>query len=403
MIPFSPPRIDQKTVEAVREVLLSGWITTGKKTREFESALTSYCGNKNTLCVNSATSGLELMLRWFGIGPGDEVIVPAYTYCATANVVVHCGATPVFVDVETDFNIATDRLEKAITEKTKAVIPVDIGGWPCDYNELRTLLSSDVIKTKFRPSNDIQKKLNRILLLADAAHSIGAEYRGAKSGSLCDISVFSFHAVKNLTTAEGGAICLNLPLPFDNKEIYDHLKIISLHGQSSDAQAKFTSGNWRYDVAEAGYKCNMTDIQAAMGMVELSRYESDMLKQRRSIFERYSKAFEQKEWAQLPPYNEQDKKSSFHLYLLRIRSISEMQRDLIISNIFRRGVAVNVHFIPLPLLTYYSNTGYDINDFPMAYDNFSREVSLPVYYDLSDEQVNTVIKAVTDSVNEVIT
>ncbi len=400
MIPFSPPRIDQKIIDEVSDALKSGWITTGPRTKNFEKMITAYAGHQSTLCVNSASSGLELMLRWFGVGPGDEVIVPAYTYTATANVVVHCGARPVLVDSGPDFNIDVEGIRKAISPATKVIIPVDLAGFPCDYDEINALVREKTVVEKFSPTTAEQKDLGRILILADAAHSIGALYKAKKSGNLTDISVFSFHAVKNLTTAEGGAVCLNLPAPFDNNAIYKYLCIKSLHGQTKDALSKSQTGNWQYDVIEAGYKCNMTDIQAAMGIVEIQRYDEDMLVKRKAIFDCYTKYFSEKDWAITPDYENTDKISSYHVYLLRIRGIDEHQRNNIISRINEKEVAVNVHFIPLPMLTYYRKSGYKMEDYPQSYDNFTRVISLPVYYDLSDEQVLTVIKAVISSVEE---
>ena len=401
MIPFSPPRIDQKIIDEVNDALRSGWITTGPRTKKFEKMITAYCGHESTLCVNSGSSGLELMLRWFGVGAGDEVIVPAYTYTATANVVVHCGARPVFVDAGPDFNMDVEKLRAAITPATKVIMPVDLAGLPCDYDEINALVADESIKGKFSPNSPEQNKLGRILVLSDAAHSIGAKYKGKKTGSLTDVSVFSFHAVKNLTTAEGGAICLNLPEPFDNEDIYKYLCIKSLHGQTKDALAKSKDGNWQYDVIEAGYKYNMTDIQAAMGIVELERYDEDMLVKRKHIFDLYSKAFATKDWAVIPPYETADKISSCHVFLLRIKGIDEAGRNIIISKVYEKQVSVNVHFIPLPMLSFYKNSGYSIDDYPVSYDNFSRVISLPVYYDLGDDQVQTVIQAVTESVEEV--
>ena len=400
MIPFSPPRIDQKIIDEVSDALKSGWITTGPRTKNFEKMITAYAGHQSTLCVNSASSGLELMLRWFGVGPGDEGIVPAYTYTATANVVVHCGARPVLVDSGPDFNIDVEGIRKAISPATKVIIPVDLAGFPCDYDEINALVREKTVVEKFSPTTAEQKDLGRILILADAAHSIGALYKAKKSGNLTDISVFSFHAVKNLTTAEGGAVCLNLPAPFDNNAIYKYLCIKSLHGQTKDALSKSQTGNWQYDVIEAGYKCNMTDIQAAMGIVEIQRYDEDMLVKRKAIFDCYTKYFSEKDWAITPDYENTDKISSYHVYLLRIRGIDEHQRNNIISRINEKEVAVNVHFIPLPMLTYYRKSGYKMEDYPQSYDNFTRVISLPVYYDLSDEQVLTVIKAVISSVEE---
>jgi len=276
MIPFSPPRIDDKIIAEVNKALQSGWITTGPRVKKFESMIENYTLCKKALCVSSGSAGLELMLRWFGVGEGDEVILPAYTYAATANVILHTGAKPIFVDVGDDFNISLEKIEKAISKRTKVIMPVDVGGWPCDYDDINELVNRKVIQKKFKAANDIQKKLNRILVLSDAAHSLGASYKSKKTGALCDITVFSFHAVKNLTTAEGGAVCLNLSDKFDSLEVYKQLNIKILHGQTKDALAKTQIGNWRYDIVEAGYKFNMTDIQAAMGVVELERYESDM-------------------------------------------------------------------------------------------------------------------------------
>lgn len=402
MIPFSPPRIDQKIIDEVVAALTSGWITTGPRTKEFEKRLSAYAGHKATLCVNSASAGLELMLRWFGVGPGDEVIVPAYTYCATANVVVHCGATPVIVDVEDNYNISIAAIEKAITKRTKVIMPVDMSGFPCNYDELNALVKRSDIQAQFNPEGQQQKELGRILILSDAAHSVGAIYKNKKAGALTDITVFSFHAVKNLTTAEGGAICLNLPEPFNNEEIYKYLCIKSLHGQTKDALAKAQIGNWKYDVIEAGYKCNMTDLQAAIGLVELARYDDDMLIRRRAIYDRYTNAFNQYPWARTPIYATADAVSSYHVYLLRINGITEAQRDDIMQVIFAQGVSVNVHFIPLPLLTYYKEKGYDIKNYPQAYANFSCSISLPVYYTLTDEEVQQVIAAVVQAVETVI-
>ncbi len=402
MIPFSPPRIDQKVIDEVTATLKSGWITTGPRTKQFEKMISAYCGHESTLCVNSGSSGLELMLRWFGVGEGDEVIVPAYTYSATANVVVHCGAKPIFVDSGTDFNIDTKKIRQAITPATKVVIPVDLAGFPCDYVEINKCVRDNVIRKMFTPKTQEQEMLGRILVLSDAAHSIGARYQGKKTGTLTDISVFSFHAVKNMTTAEGGAVCLNLPEPFNNEEVYKYLCIKSLHGQTKDALAKTKAGNWQYDVIEAGYKYNMTDIQAAMGIVELQRYDEDMLVRRKQIFDLYSHGFANKDWAILPPYETAEKTSSYHVYLLRIKRIDEVQRNSIISRIFDRQVSVNVHFIPLPMLSYYKNAGYTIDDYPVSYENFSHVISLPVYYDLNDKQVQTVISTVIKSVEEVL-
>ena len=403
MIPFSPPRIDQKVIDEVVDTLKSGWITTGPKTKEFERRLTAYCGNKATLAVNSNTVGLEVVLRWFGVQEGDEVIVPAYTYCATANVIVHCGAKPVMVDVNADdFDVCLEKVREAITDKTKVIMPVDLGGMPCAYDELFELVEAEDVKTLFQAKTEEQRKLGRILILSDSAHSIGAEYKGRKAGCLADVSVFSFHAVKNLTTAEGGAIMLNLPEPFDNEEVYRYLCTYTLHGQNKDALAKTKRGAWRYDVLVSGFKGNMTDIMASIGLVELSRYEDDTLHYRKCIYDQYTDAFARYGWAELPIYETEDRKSSYHVYCLRVKGISEQQRDEIIQRIFDKDVSVNVHFQPLPLLSAFKNKGYKIEDYPVAYDNYCREISLPVWYGLSEEMVKTVIDAVICSVEEVL-
>ncbi|HNQ12884.1 MAG TPA: DegT/DnrJ/EryC1/StrS family aminotransferase [Bacteroidia bacterium] len=401
MIPFSPPHIDDVILKAVQEALLSGWITTGPRTKRFEKEISAYCGCEATLCLNSATAGLETILRWYGVGPGDEVIIPAYTYSATANVVVHCGAKPVFVDVGSDFLIDPNEIRKAITKNTKVIMPVDFAGMPCDYNAINALVRETEIVNLFHATDEKQKMLGRILVLSDAAHSIGATYFGKRTGSLTDVSVFSFHAVKNLTTAEGGAITLNLPVPFDNEEVYKYLCIATLHGQNKDALAKTQKGNWRYDIIEAGYKCNMTDIMAAIGLVELERYDQ-ILKKRKYIFECYTKALSEKQWAICPVFLNENSESSYHVYALRIKGVNEATRDRIIAEIFDRDVSVNVHFIPVPMFSFYSNAGYSIKDYPRTFENYSCEISLPVFYTLNDDQINQVIKAVIDSVEIVL-
>ena len=395
--------MDQKIVDEVVDTLKSGWITTGPKTKEFERELTAYCGNKATLAVNSNTIGLEVVLRWFGVQEGDEVIVPAYTYCATANVIVHCGAKPVMVDVRADdFDISVENVRKALTPRTKVVMPVDLGGMPCDYDAVFALVESEEARAMFSPRTEEQRELGRVLVLSDSAHSIGAEYKGRKAGSLADVSVFSFHAVKNLTTAEGGAIMLNLPEPFDNEEVYRYLCTFTLHGQNKDALAKTKKGAWRYDVLVSGFKGNMTDIQASIGLVELRRYEEDTLVYRKHIFNRYEEAFKKYEWAELPVYETAERRSSYHVYCLRVKGVTEEQRDDIIQRIFDRDVAVNVHFQPLPLLTAFKEKGYRMEDYPVAYDNYSREISLPVWYGLNDDMVDEVVRAVVDSVEEIL-
>jgi len=402
MIPFSPPRIDDKIIDEVIDTLKSGWITTGPKTKLFEKKIAEYAGAKTAICLNSGTAGMELMLSWFGVQEGDEVIIPAYTYTATANAVVHAGAKPVMCDVKEDFNIDIEQIAKLINKNTKVIIPVDIGGFPCDYDELFDLVRSREVRSKFTPRNEPQELLGRIMILADGAHSIGAKYKGKPSGSLADGTAFSFHAVKNLTTAEGGAIALNLPDRFDSAKMYQDLNVKSLHGQTKDAFAKVKKGGWRYDVVEAGYKYNMTDILASIGLVELDRYESDTLVRRRAIFNRYKEQLEQYDWAWIPEFETEDKSSNCHLFLFRVKGIDEHQRNLIMYEIFEQDVAVNVHYQPLPMLSYYKHLGYNIDHYPQAFRNYEQEISLPVYYDLTDQDVDVVIKAIIFAVEKVL-
>ncbi len=403
MIPFSPPRIDDKIIQEVINTLKSGWITTGPKTKLFEKKITEFCGCKRSLCVNSATAGLELVLKWFGVGLGDEVIIPVYTYCATANVVVHTGATPIFVDInKDDFTISIKEIEKAITSRTKVIVPVDIGGMPCDYNGINDLVTRDDVNNLFIPVTEAQKKLGRILILSDSAHSMGAVYYNKKAGSLTDISVFSFHAVKNLTTGEGGAITFNMPKPFNNDDLYDYFNVIALHGQTKDALSKSIGGKWKYDVIEAGYKANMTDVLASIGLIEIDRYENDTLVKFRKIFNKYSQVLKKFKWAELPVYEKNDRISSYHIFMLRIKGITEEVRDQIIQKIFEKDISVNVHFIPLSSLSYYKQLGYKTEKFPVAYDVYSREITLPAYYDLTDEQIDEVLNALIYSVEAVL-
>lgn len=407
MIPFSPPRIDDKVVKAVEEALRSGWITTGPRVKEFERRIAEYCGAPKVIALNSWTNAAELALRWYGIGPGDEVIVPAYTYCATANIVMHVGAKPVMVDVLDDFTIDPDAVRKALTVRTKCIIPVDIGGLPARVHDIVRIateachLFTPKVNLRVAGSNP-QMRLGRALVLADAAHSFGARIKGARVGMQADITGYSFHAVKNLTTAEGGALAFNLPEPFDHEEVYAYFNTLSLHGQSKDALAKLQPGAWRYDVAMPGFKCNMTDIQAAIGLVEMERYESETQPRRRAICERYHKAFEGDARFIRPLLADETREGSHHLYMLRVSGASEEQRDAIIAAIAKRGVSVNVHFIPLPLLSFYKGQGHQISAYPKAHALYTNEISLPVFYDLTDKQVDEVVKAVKRSVAEVM-
>lgn len=396
-IPFSPPFIDEEIIGEVNDTLRSGWITTGKKVKQLEEQTAAFCGVEKVVAVNSATSALMLVLHWFGIGKDDEVIVPAYTYCATALAVMHAGAKPVMADVGNDFNISPQTIEAAITEKTKAIITVDFGGWPCDYHVIESILNKDAVRNKFRPSGDVQKRLNRILFISDAAHSFGAIYNNKRVGTQADITVFSLHAVKNLTTAEGGLICLNMPHPFDNNEIYKTLRLWSLNGQTKDAFTKTTSGQWRYDIIYAGFKINMPDVLAAIGVAQFKKYESYILKERKRVFDFYTNEFQQHSWAICPPFCKTSCSSSFHLYPLRIKNINEDKRDAIIQKIAEQNVSVNVHFIPLPMLTVFKQE-YSIENFPQSYLLYSTEISLPIYPQLTNEECRLVVDAVTNAV-----
>lgn len=395
-IPFSPPYIDESVINEVVDSLRSGWITTGPKVKALEQEICKLSGAQEVLCVNSWTSGAIMMLRWLGLQPGDEVIVPAYTYTATALAVLWAGGTPIMVDSNEDFNISVDAIKKAITSKTKAILPVDIAGFPCDYNAIMELVKSERMKTIFNPTSKIQEKLGRILVMSDSAHSIGAHYGSKRTGSETDIAIFSLHAVKNITTAEGGAICLNMPLPFNNSELYKELRLFTLNCQTKDAFTKSKAGGWRYDIVGQGMKINMADVNAAIGLAQIRKYDK-MLAERKRVFMAYNDAFCQYDWAITPPAITSLKESSYHVYALRIKGITEEQRDDIIKEISKNEVAVNVHFIPLPLLTFYQKMGYDINDFPQAYKNFAHEISLPIYPQLDENAIkfviNTVIKA----------
>lgn len=401
-VPFSPPRIDDKIIEEITKALQSGWITTGPRTKLFEKKIATYCKVTDVLAVNSWTTGAELLLHWYGITEGDEVIVPVYTYCATANIVRHRGAKVVMVDVSADFGIDISKIAQHITSRTKAIIPVDVGGLPIDYEALNQLVQSKAIIDLFVPESANQQKLGRILVLSDAAHSFGAIYNNEKVGSQADFTVFSFHAVKNLTTAEGGAICINLPQPFNNSDVYHHLNTLSLHGQDKDALAKSQKGNWEYDVIDAGFKCNMTDILASIGLVEFDRYETETLPKRKWVFEQYSAALGNYDWAITPHFTDLKRVSSYHLYLFRIKGISLAQRNAILQEIFDNDVSVNVHYKPLPLLTYYRELGYVMDDYPIAQKLWETEISLPVFYELSEEQVSRVIEVVVAAVHKVI-
>ena len=400
-IPFSPPYIDQSVIDEVVSSLNSGWITTGPKVKSLEEEIASYTGVKSVLCVNSWTSGAIMILKWIGVKEGDEVIIPAYTYSATALAVLHCGANPIMVDVTENFNISIEAIKKAITSKTKAIIPVDIAGWPCDYNSIINLVKMPNILEKFIPESEIQSKLGRIIVISDSAHSFGATQKGKSAAAISDISIFSLHAVKNLTTAEGGAICINLPKSFDNNETYKFLRMMTLNGQTKDAFTKTKIGGWKYGIIMQGLKINLPDVCAAIGLAQIKQYPK-LLLERERVFKRYSDLLSIYNWIQLPPQDNDLQKSSYHLYALRIKNIDEKQRDLIIDEITKVGIAVNVHFIPLPMLSLFKDLGYNIQNFPVAYDNYSREISLPIYPQLTNEQVDFIIAHVVKGYNTVI-
>lgn len=400
-ISFSPPYVDDDVINEVVDSLKSGWITTGPKVKALEEEIKNFSNAKEVLCVNSWTSGAILMLRWLGVKPDDEVIIPAYTYSATALAVLHTGAKPIMVDSGSDFNISIDAIKKAITSKTKAIIPVDIAGFPCDYNSIMALVSDSEIKSLFNPNSENQKKIGRILVLNDAAHSLGGWYtNNVRTGSETDIAIFSLHAVKNVTTAEGGAICLNLPEPFNNQELYVELRQMSLNCQTKDAFSKSKAGGWRYDITGLGMKINLADVNAAIGLAQIRKYP-ELLNERKRIFEQYNDAFSQLSWAIIPPSKENERVTSYHIYALRIKDFSEEKRDAMIELIAKSEVAVNVHFIPMPMLTFFKDMGYDIDDYPTAYNNFKSEISLPIYPQLTEEDVDFVIKTVISAYEKV--
>ena len=398
---FSPPYIDDDVINEVVDSLRSGWITTGPKVKALEQEIKNLSNAQEVLCVNSWTSGAIMMLRWLGVKEGDEVIVPAYTYSATALAVMHAGGKPVMVDSEDDFNISVEAIRKAITPRTKAIIPVDVAGFPCDYDAIMSLVKEPEVKSQFVAETDNQQKLERILVLNDAAHSLGAWYKkGMRTGSETDIAIFSLHAVKNVTTAEGGAICLNLPEPFDNAALYSELHRMSLNCQTKDAFSKSKAGGWRYDIVGFGMKINMADVNASIGLAQIRKYEK-LLIDRKRVFEIYDKAFSKCEWAILPPSEVGDKKTSYHIYALRIKDFSEEQRDAMIEEIAKKDVAVNVHFIPMPMLSFFKQLGYNIEDYPVAYNNYKHEISLPIYPQLTKEEVDYVVESVIEAYDKV--
>lgn len=394
-IPFSPPDITQIEIDEVIDTLKSGWITTGPKTKMFEKQIAHFCNTSKAVALNSATAALEMTLRLLGIGKGDEVITSAYTYTASASVIHHVGAKMVLIDTAKDsFEMDYEKLEQAITENTKAIIPVDIAGIMCDYDRIFEIVNSK--KSIFKPSNEIQKFIGRVVVLADAAHSFGATYKGKKSGEVADFTCFSFHAVKNLTTSEGGAVVWRDADGLDNEWLYNQFMLYSLHGQSKDALAKTQKGAWEYDILYPAYKCNMTDILAAIGLKQLERYDG-MLKRRREIIKMYDDALLPLGIQSLTHYGD-DFSSSGHLYLARIPNCSEQQRNSIIMEMAQAGIACNVHYKPLPMMTAYKNMGFDIKDFPNAYHQYANEITLPLHTLLSDDDVEYVIDSFKERV-----
>ncbi|WP_278553891.1 DegT/DnrJ/EryC1/StrS family aminotransferase [Parvimonas micra] len=388
-IEFSPPDISQLEIDEVVDTLKSGWITTGPKTKRLEQELSVFTNTDKTVCLNSATAAMELTLRLLGVGAGDEVITCAYTYTASASVIHHVGAKIVLVDCnKEDKFMDLDALENAITEKTKVIIPVDLAGKPCKYDEILEIVERK--KSLFKPNNKLQEKIGRVIVMADAAHSLGAVYKGKPSGSIADFTCFSFHAVKNFTVAEGGSVTWNRNLGLNDDEVYKEFQLLSLHGQSKDALSKTKLGSWEYDIVAPNYKCNLTDIASGIGLAQLKRYPS-LLKRRFEIVERYNKGFE---GTRIKPFIhfEEDRKSCCHLYIVNIEGASEEDRNEIIVKMAERGIATNVHYKPLPMHTAYKNLGFDIKDYPNAFDNYKSEITLPLHTLLTDEQVDYIIE-----------
>ena len=388
-IPFSPPDIGEEEINGVINTLKSGWITTGPKTKEFERRIADYCNTSRAVCLNSATACMELTLRLLGVGPGDEVITSAYTYTATCSVICHVGATPILVDVAKDsFEMDYNQLNAKITERTKVIIPIDLAGIMCDYKKIFEIVEAK--KDLFKASNEIQKAFGRIIVMADAAHAFGASKDNKMCGEVADFTSFSFHAVKNLTTAEGGAVVWKDIENIDNENIYDQYQLLSLHGQSKDALAKTKLGAWEYDVISPAYKCNMTDIMAGIGLAQLDKYQK-LLSRRKEIIYKYNEGLKDLDVQILNHYDE-NHNSSGHLYLVRINGISGEQRNEIITEMAKKGIACNVHYKPLPLLTAYKKLGFDIKDYPNAYNQFINEVTLPLHTKLSDDDINYILK-----------
>ena len=396
-IPFSPPDMSEAEINEVAEALRSGWITTGPKTKEFERLIAMCCQTEQAVCLNSATACMELILRVLDVGPGDEVITSAYTYTATASVTCHVGAKVVMVDTAPDsFEMDYDKLADAITEKTKVVLPVDLAGVVCDYDKIFAAVESK--KHLFSPANDIQKAYGRVIVLADAAHAFGAKWHGKMCGEIADFTSFSFHAVKNLTTAEGGALTWRNHDGVDNESLYKQFQLLSLHGQNKDALAKTRLGAWEYDIVAPYYKCNMTDVMAGIGLAQLKRYP-EMLYRRRQIIERYNEGLKGCDVQVLDHFGD-DHSSSGHLYLVRLLGEDVEYRNAVIERMAERGIACNVHYKPLPMMTAYKNLGFDIVDYPNAYNQYHNEITLPLHTSLTNEDVEYVISNFVDIITQ---
>lgn len=396
-IPFSPPDISDEEINEVVDTLKSGWITTGPKTKLFEKQIAEYCNTPKAVALNSATAAMEMTLRLLGVGPGDEVITCAYTYSASASVITHVGAKVVLVDSGKDsFHIDYDGIADAITEKTKAIIPVDIAGVMCDYDRIFEAVESK--KHLFNPSNELQKAFGRVVVIADAAHSIGATYKGKMSGEVADFTSFSFHAVKNLTTAEGGMVTWRDLDGFDNEEIYKKYMLLSLHGQSKDALAKTDPGAWEYDIVAPNYKCNMTDIMASLGLAQFKRYQG-ILGRRKEIIEKYDELLRDLEVEPMNHY-EETYQSCGHLYLLRLNGKDEAFRNNVITKMAEKGVSSNVHYKPLPMHSAYKNLGFNMEDYPNAFNMYKNEITLPLHTLLTDEDIEYVVGKLKESINE---
>lgn len=398
-IPFSPPDISQLEIDEVIDTLKSGWITTGPKTKELERQLSVYTNTNKTVCLNSATAGLELVLRVLGVGPGDEVIVPAMTYTASCSVIAHVGAIPVIVDIQPDgFEMDYDQLKQLITPKTKVIIPVELAGIPCDYDRLTAIVEEK--SSLFVATSKWQEVFNRIVILSDSAHAFGTKRGDCMVGELADFTAFSFHAVKNLTTAEGGSVTWKPCQDIDDEELYREFQIYSLHGQTKDALAKTQKGSWEYDILLPGYKCNMTDIMASIGLAQLKRYD-DLLARRTAIVKQYDAGFEGTAIKPLRHLSA-DYTSSMHLYITHIQGANAEQRQLVIEKMAEKGIACNVHYMPLPMLTAYKTMGFTIDDYPNAYAYFQNEVTLPLHTNLSDDEVQYIIASFKSVVEEVV-